>query len=116
MEEIENIELLYLSVDDYQELKTAMIESYTTMPESYWREHQIDNLISKFPEGQVVIKVNGHIAGCALSIILDYDKFENKHTYQQITGNYTFNTHSPDGDVLYGIDVFIKPEYQDCSI
>lgn len=112
MEEIENIELLYLSLDDYQELKTAMIESYTTMPESYWREHQIDNLISKFPEGQVVIKVNGHIAGCALSIILDYDKFENKHTYQHITGNYTFNTHSQDGDVLYGIDVFIKPEYR----
>jgi len=112
MEDIENIELVYLSLDDYQELKSAMIESYTTMPDAYWRENQINNLISRFPEGQVVIKVNNQIAGCALSLILNYDEFEDKHTYQQITGNYTFNTHSPDGDILYGIDVFIKPEYR----
>lgn len=112
MGEIENIELTFLSLDDYQELKTAMIESYTNMPNAYWKEHQIRTLIQQFQEGQVVIKVNNHIAGCALSIILNYSDFDDQHTYQQITGNYTFNTHSPDGDVLYGIDVFIKPEFR----
>ncbi len=34
------------------------------------------------------------------------------HTYKQITGNDTFNTHDDEGDVLYGIDVFISPEYR----
>jgi len=89
-----------------------MIEAYTTMPNSYWRESQIQSLISIFPEGQVVIKVNNQIAGCALSIIVEYDKIESNHTYQEITGNYTFSTHSPEGDMLYGIDVFIKPEFR----
>jgi len=112
MIEIENIELAFLSIDDYQELKEAMIDSYTTMPEAYWREHQINTLIKKFPEGQVVIKVNNNIAGVALSIIVDYDNFDNKHTYKEITGNYTFNTHTADGDILYGIDIFIKPEFR----
>ena len=112
IEDIENIELSYLSLDDYQELKSAMIASYTTMPHSYWREHQIETLIKRFQEGQVVIKVNNQIAGCALSIIINYNDFDNQHTYQQITGDYTFNTHSSDGDILYGIDVFIKPEYR----
>ncbi|MCJ7802711.1 MAG: bifunctional GNAT family N-acetyltransferase/carbon-nitrogen hydrolase family protein [Candidatus Marinimicrobia bacterium] len=112
MNEIENIELTFLSLDDYQELKEAMIESYTSMPNSYWREHHIKSLIDHFPEGQVVIKVNKQIAGCALSIIVDYDKFDDNHTYEEITGNYTFNTHSPNGDVLYGIDIFIKPEFR----
>src|SRR5690554_4578726 len=112
MENIENIELTFLSLDDYQELKTAMIASYTTMPHAYWKEHQIKTLIQQFPEGQVVIKVNNHIAGCALSIILDYHEFDDQQTYRQVTGNYTFNTHSPDGDVLYGIDIFIMPEYR----
>lgn len=112
MKEIENIELKYLSIDDYQELKTAMIASYTNFPNSYWREHQIDTLIKKFPEGQVVLKINNLIVGCALSIIVDYDKFDDQHTYQEITGDYMFSTHSPDGDVLYGIDVFIKPEFR----
>ena len=112
MDKIENIELTFLSLDDYQELKKAMIESHTNMPGSYWKEHQIQALINKFPDGQVVIKVNNNIAGCALSIIVDYDSISQNHSYKDITGNYTFNTHEPKGDMLYGIDVFIKPEFR----
>ena len=109
---IENIELHFLTLDDYKELKEAMIQVYASMPDSYWRENQIKSLIDKFPEGQVVIKINGDLAGCALSIILDYDKFDDEHTYEDITGNFTFDTHDSEGDVLYGIDVFIKKEYR----
>lgn len=112
MKEIENIELTFLSLDDYQELKKAMIESYTNMPDSYWKETQIKSLIDRFPDGQVVIKVNNQIAGCALSIIVEYSKFGDQHTYKQITGDYTFKTHTLKGDTLYGIDVFIKPEFR----
>lgn len=110
--EIENIELSYLSLEDYQELKEAMIEAYSTMPDMYWKEEQIERLIQLFPEGQVVVKVNGQIAGCALSIIVDYDDFEDGHTYKEITGNHNFSTHTMEGDMLYGIDVFIKPEFR----
>ena len=112
MKDIENIELAFLSLNDYEELKQAMIASYTTMPDAYWRENQIKTLIDEFPEGQVVIKVNNEIAGCALSIIVDYDKFDDFHTYKEITGNYTFSTHTNEGDVIYGIEVFIKPEFR----
>jgi predicted amidohydrolase/GNAT superfamily N-acetyltransferase len=112
MKDIENIELTFLSLDDYQELREAMIESYTGLPNSYWEEDQIRTLISRFPEGQVVIKANNEIAGCALSIIVDYYKFGNQHTYREITGDYTFSTHESLGDILYGIDVFIKPEFR----
>ncbi len=110
--EIENIELKFLTVDDYEELKTAMIDSYTTMPGSVWKQNHINSLIKKFPDGQVVIKVNGQLAGCALSIIVDYNSFDARHTYKDITGNYTFSTHSDKGDALYGIDVFIHPDYR----
>ncbi len=109
---IENIELQFLTFSDYQELKSAMIEAYSTMPNSFWGEKHISTLIEKFPEGQVVIKINNQLAGCALSIIVDYDKFDEHHTYKELTGNYTFDTHHKDGDVLYGIDVFIKPEFR----
>lgn len=112
MNEIENIELSFLTLDDYEGMKEAMIESYPGMPEAYWKESQIKSLIKRFPEGQVVIKVNDIVAGCALSIIVDYRKFDDNHTYKQITGNYTFNTHTDDGDILYGIEIFIKPEFR----
>ena len=112
LEDIENIELNRLELEDYEELKEVMRSSYHTMPEMYWRESQINSLIRKFSEGQVVIKVNGQIAGCALSIIVDYESFGDNHTYSEITGNYSFSTHKPQGDILYGIDVFIKPEFR----
>jgi predicted amidohydrolase/GNAT superfamily N-acetyltransferase len=112
IDEIENIELKFLDLDDYQELKTAMISAYTNMPDAYWKEAHIKSLIDKFPEGQVVIKINGQLAGVALSIIVDYDAFDDSHTYEQITGKYTFDTHDNEGDVLYGIEVFIKPSFR----
>lgn len=111
-EKIENVALDFLTIDDYQELKSAMISSYTSMPNSYWKEYHIASLLQKFPKGQIVIKVNNQIAGCALAIIIDHRKFENQHTYRDITGNYTFNTHNKNGDTLYGIDVFIMPEFR----
>ncbi|MEO9662417.1 bifunctional GNAT family N-acetyltransferase/carbon-nitrogen hydrolase family protein [Maribacter dokdonensis] len=112
IDEIENIELKFLDLDDYQELKTAMISAYTNMPGSYWKEKHIKSLIEKFPEGQVVIKINGQLAGVALSIVVDYDAFDDNHTYEQITGKYSFDTHDNEGDVLYGIEVFIKPSFR----
>lgn len=112
MEEIENIELQFMDLKDYEAIKLAMIESYPNMPNSFWKENQLKELIGKFQEGQVVIKVNNQIAGCALSIIVDYNKLEDHHTYKEITGNYTFNTHTSLGDVLYGIDVFIRPAFR----
>ena len=110
--DIPNIELSFLQVADYEDFKEAMIAAYKTMPNAYWRKPTIERLIEKFPEGQVVIRVNGELAGAALSIIVEYDKFANGHTYRQITDNYTFNTHTNEGDVLYGIDVFVRPEYR----
>ena len=112
IQNIENIELQYLTINDYQQLKAAMIEVYANMENTHWKEAQIQSLIHKFPEGQVVIKVNNQLAGCALSLLIDYDQFDDHHTYQEITGNYTFSTHSKKGDVLYGIEVFIKPEFR----
>ena len=112
IQEIENVELKFLNLGDYQELKDAMIQAYLPMPDAYWKESQIKSLIDKFPEGQIVIKVNGQIAGCALSLLLEYDQIEDKHTYREITGNYSFNTHTATGNILYGIDVFIKPEFR----
>ncbi|MGF1558542.1 MAG: hypothetical protein ACFCUL_05570 [Flavobacteriaceae bacterium] len=59
VKEIDTIELKFLDLDDYKELKEVMLSSYVNMPGSYWREAQIASLIDKFPDGQVVIKING---------------------------------------------------------
>jgi predicted amidohydrolase/GNAT superfamily N-acetyltransferase len=110
--EIDKIKLEYLKLADYPELKKAMQDSYQGLAQEFWEEKEIKKLLDKFPEGQAVIKIDGKLAGCALSIVVDETLFESAHTYKTITGNYTFNTHSMRGDVLYGIDIFIRPEYR----
>ncbi|HEX8528910.1 MAG TPA: bifunctional GNAT family N-acetyltransferase/carbon-nitrogen hydrolase family protein [Cytophagales bacterium] len=108
----EIIEIRNLTIQDYADLKSSMLEVYSHWPGAYWREHQLKKLLDIFPEGQLGISVNGKIVGCALSIIVKYSRFGDQHTYQEITDNYTFDTHNPLGDVLYGVDLFISPDYR----
>lgn len=104
------VEVRNLTLEDYNHLKESMIEAYSTLGDTPWRMEALASLIQKFPEGQLVVLVNDKVVGCALSIVVDYKRFQDNHTYQQITGNYTFDTHNPDGDTLYGIEVFIRSE------
>src|SRR5690606_6027950 len=90
------IEISNLKLEDYLDLKESMLEAYKTWG-AYWREHHIQKLLEIFPQGQIVIKVNGKVVGTALSIIVDYARFGDNHTYEMITGNYTFSTHDPKG-------------------
>jgi len=108
----ETIEIRQLTAEDYMDLKESMMSAYADMQGSYWREPTIRRLMTLFPEGQIAVTVNDKVVGCALSIIVDYEKYGDNHTYEQITGYYTFNTHDPKGDTLYGIEVFVHPDFR----
>ena len=58
------------------------------------------------------IKVDDKLVGAALSLIIDYKSLGDNHTYKDATGDYTFSSHNPNGDVLYGIEVFIRSEHR----
>jgi ribosomal protein S18 acetylase RimI-like enzyme len=105
-----------LRLDDYDDIAKAMEIAYSGIEETDWKYSQIKKLLAIFPEGQICVEVNGKVVACALSIIVDYSKFGDSHTYLQITGNHKFDTHDPDGDVLYGIDVFVHPEYRNMRL
>ena len=106
------IVLRNLELKDYEEVRLGMLAAYEGYQGGPWRLQDIELLLNKFPEGQLCICVNDRVVGCALSLIVDYDKFGDDHAYADIVGNYTFDTHNPKGDVLYGIEVFIHPDYR----
>ena len=110
--DIKSLNVEQLNINDYKELIAAMKAAYPDWQGSFWSINALNKLIDVFPEGQLVIKADNKVVGSALSIIVEYQKFGDDHTYKQITGNYTFNTHDPKGDVLYGIEIFIHPEYR----
>ncbi len=115
MEEIatgKKIVLRNLLPEDIKQFNKAVTEAYSGMGGEPWEAHQIRKLLKIFPEGQLCVEVDGIVVAGALSIIVDYRKFGDNHTYAKITGNETFKTHDPNGDVLYGIDLHVHPEYR----
>jgi predicted amidohydrolase/ribosomal protein S18 acetylase RimI-like enzyme len=105
-----------LILKDYDDIAEAMKTAYAGIGEVPWKYSQMKKLLNVFPEGQICIEVNGTVVACALSIIVDYEKFGDSHTYQQITGDEKFTTHDPLGDVLYGVDVFVHPDYRNMRL
>jgi hypothetical protein len=68
------------------------------MEESFWRKIKLYLLLAKFPEGQLVIVVDGIVVGSALSLLVTEDFAFKTRSYKAITGNFTFSTHNPDGE------------------
>ncbi|RSK24340.1 GNAT family N-acetyltransferase [Hymenobacter metallilatus] len=100
---------------DFKAVKAIMDKVYSNM-EGAWAQDEYNALLKKFPEGQICIEDNGQVVAAALAIIVQYSDFGDKHTYAKITGNGKFNTHNPDGDTLYGVDVFVDPEYRNLRL
>ena len=107
-----HVEIRNLAISDYEDLLETHQLVYENVDDDPWKKRQVANLVSLFPEGQIAVVVSGKVVGCALCLIVDYAKYGDNHTYEEITGAETFSTHDPDGDVLYGIDVFVHPDFR----
>jgi len=105
------LKLRNLQISDYDAIVDIMRNAYITMGGT-WKPEQIQRLIEIFPEGQLGIEDKGKIIAFALTIIVDYSKYGDDHDYLTITGNYSFSTHDQKGDVLYGIEIAVHPEYR----
>lgn len=110
--EANHVEVRHLTKRDMQELQNACADVYQIDQLNTWDDQTIDALLTRFPDGQICVCVDGKVVGCAFSLIIDYEKFGDEHTYDEITSKMTFANHDPDGDVLYGIEVFIHPDYR----
>lgn len=106
------VEIRRLTLDDYDALIEVMKKSYPEMRDDVWDKRNIQKLTSIFPDGQICVTVDGKVAAASLSIIVQYELYGDDHTYAEITGNSTFNTHYNSGNVLYGIEMFVDPEFR----
>lgn len=100
-----------LTADDYPQVKALMDTVYADIGGA-WEEHTILKLIKEFPDGQICLEDRDEIVGVALSTCVSYDRFSNPHQYDDLIGKKDYILHNPEGDALYGIDLFIHPRYR----
>ncbi|MDF1764689.1 MAG: GNAT family N-acetyltransferase, partial [Oleibacter sp.] len=110
--EDQHIEIRHLTFEDMAELKSASEDVYDNGALAVWTREVQQRLFTVFPEGQICVCVNGKVVGCALSLIIDYARFGDDHSYEEIVADYHFTNHDSDGDVLYGIEVFIHADFR----
>src|SRR3546814_60373 len=100
---------------DYQGLREIMELVYGNLGGA-WSKQQVASQIARFPEGQICIEDNGKVVAAAISLIVDYSRYGDNHTYREITGDGWISTHDPTGDTLYGVDVFVHPDYRNLRL
>ncbi|GAL04121.1 aliphatic amidase AmiE [Photobacterium aphoticum] len=77
-----------------------------------WPRMTIMDLIHQFPDGQICIEYNGKIVGAALTIKVNYNRFSLPHLYTDIINENNVIQNEVTGDAMYGLDVFVHPDYR----
>ncbi len=111
-----DIQVRLLSKGDYNDLKDSMTEAYEGSTVGIWTRANIVDLINLFPEGQLCVAVDKKVVACALSIIVDSKITYSGESYYEIIDNGKFTKHDVNGDVLYGIEVFVHPEFRELRL
>ncbi|MGF1715819.1 bifunctional GNAT family N-acetyltransferase/carbon-nitrogen hydrolase family protein [Photobacterium chitinilyticum] len=96
---------------DYDELAALMNLVFDDVGGA-WPRMTIMDLIHQFPDGQICIEDCGKIVGAALTIKVDYNRLSLNHTYTDIINEQNVIQHQANGDALYGLDVFVHPDYR----
>ncbi|MFW6323576.1 MAG: GNAT family N-acetyltransferase [Desulfovibrionales bacterium] len=106
-----HLTLRNLRIEDYDAVCSIMKRVYRNM-DVPWTRVQIAAMIDRFPEGQICIEDNGRAVAVALTLMIDFSDYGERHTYDQVVGDGYLSNHDPDGDSLYGIEIFVDPDYQ----
>ena len=106
-----HLNLRNLHEDDYPAIKRLMDRVYDDIGGA-WPETTLAQLVADFEEGQICIEDGEEIVGLALTVRVDYRRFSNPHTYDDLIGKRMEVLNNPKGDALYGLDVLIHPDYR----
>lgn len=108
-EEEHKLILRNIRPDDFEAINRISEKIYSRV-DGGWERDQFNSLIKHFAEGQICIEDNGEVIAAAFSLIVDYKKYTDNHTYSVITDQGYIRNHDPEGDVLYGVDIFVDPD------
>lgn len=81
-----------------------------------WKREQLQSHLEHFNEGQFCAEFEGKIIGSCSSLIINFEEYDDRHTWDYITDNGYITNHDPDGYNLYGIEVMVHPKFRRMKI
>ena len=105
-----NIVLRPMKLEDYPAICAMQDRCFPGM--QTWQRAQVESQLQVFPEGQLVLLIDGELAASSSSLIVDFDHYESWHDWKSIADSGFIRNHDPDGDTLYGIEVMVDPKFR----
>ncbi len=99
-----------LSIDDFDALVAMQAKCFPGM--TIWKREQIESQLQHFPQGQLVVEVDGKLAASSSSLIVSYDPALEWHNWMKMADGGYIRNHEPKGDTLYGIEIMVDPEFR----
>ena len=96
---------------DYPHIKRIMDVVYADIGGA-WKPNEFKTVIDGFPEGQICIEDRGNVVAAALALRVNAEEYENRHTYEDLVDKGSMSGNDPNGDALYGLDLFVDPDYR----
>lgn len=93
--------------EDIEAIRSLAQMVYPEMPA--YLPDALRGQINNFPEGQFVAVFEARVSGYCAAIRVTGEMALRKHTWAEITGAGYASTHVPDGEYLYGMEVFVDP-------
>ena len=104
------LRLRQLTIDDFDALVAMQLRSFHGMKP--WAREQIASQLAIFPEGQFALEIDGRLAASASSLIVDSSSHSDWHDWKLSTDNGFIRNHDPQGDMLYGIEIMVDPDFR----
>lgn len=99
-----------LTLDDFDAIVTLQRACFPGMLP--WSRVQIRSQLDHFAEGQFVVEVDGVVAASASSVIVEEAEYREWHDWTTVSDGGMIRNHDDDGDVLYGIEIQVHPNYR----
>lgn len=96
-----------LTLDDYAAVRALQLRCFPDVEP--FAERSFAGQVSRFAEGQIGLELDGRLVATSSSVIVDAADYAEPHVYQDVYGGGMLESHDPDGDTLYGIDIAVDP-------
>jgi predicted amidohydrolase/ribosomal protein S18 acetylase RimI-like enzyme len=77
-----------------------------------YSDAQIRGQINNFSEGCFLAEYEGKVVGYCASLVVSDELASRQHTWREISSNGFNSRHDPNGDILYGTEVSVDPDYR----
>lgn len=81
-----------------------------------WKLEHLESHVDIFPEGQFCVEYEDKIIGSCSSLIVNFDEYDDQHTWDEITDNGYITNHDPEGYNMYGMEIMVHPDYRRMKI